>query len=300
MTVDNFAIDELTRYLLGEMSEEDQTQLELRCFGDPQLFAELCAFRDKLIDGYVTGGLSPTMRQRFETGIENSWAMNERIRFAETLQEAIAARRDGFVSESPRPNVRTRGLVALARRYRRPLFATAILAITLGAGWLFIRNRRQRDMEAGLQTPSPLATDETATSPNQSGSPVNGSVTPSPPTTLYNPMLTVALTSDLGSNATDVRADVLIPQNTIIVKLLLMVEQTPDVDYGVVVQTPAGADVFKTDHLKPHANDLGKSVELFVPASRLPDGDYVIRVSGVTADNEMINAGNYYLHIRKS
>src|ERR1051326_4573898 len=64
---DSSANEQLTRYLLGEMSEAEQTQIEVRYFADPQLLAELCAWRNRLIDDYVCGGLSPSMRQRFET-----------------------------------------------------------------------------------------------------------------------------------------------------------------------------------------------------------------------------------------
>jgi anti-sigma factor RsiW len=87
--------EELTRYLLGEMTEEEQTRMEAHCFADPQKFAELCAWRDSLIDHYVSNDLSPGLRERFEAAIENAWAMNERIRFVETLQTAIDARREG-------------------------------------------------------------------------------------------------------------------------------------------------------------------------------------------------------------
>ena len=87
--------EELTRYLLGEMTEEEQTRMEALYFADPQRFAELCAWRDSLIDHYVSNELSPSLCERFEAAIENAWAMNERIRFAETLQTAIDARREG-------------------------------------------------------------------------------------------------------------------------------------------------------------------------------------------------------------
>jgi anti-sigma factor RsiW len=92
----------LTRYLFGEMAEEEQTQLEAHYFADPEKFAELCAWRDGLIDSYMSDELTPTLRLRFEAAIDNAWAMNERIRFAETLQEAIDGRREGRPRTSPK------------------------------------------------------------------------------------------------------------------------------------------------------------------------------------------------------
>jgi anti-sigma factor RsiW len=70
---DNSTNEELTRYLLGEMPEEEQTDFEMRYFSDGQLFGELCARRNQLIDSYVSGRLSPPMRERFEAGIDKSW-----------------------------------------------------------------------------------------------------------------------------------------------------------------------------------------------------------------------------------
>ena len=95
MSEKNRTDEELTRYLFGEMAEEEQTQLEAHYFADPEKFAELCAWRDGLIDQYVSGELSPSLRLRFEAAIDNAWAMNERIRFVETLQETIDGRREG-------------------------------------------------------------------------------------------------------------------------------------------------------------------------------------------------------------
>src|SRR5690242_5285877 len=100
------------------MSEEEQSEFEMRYFGDAQLFGQLCAWRNNLIDRYVSNELSPLMRQRFEAGIDKSWVVNERIRFAETLQGEIDVRGAGLVTQ-PRGRALTReSLLRLARNYR--------------------------------------------------------------------------------------------------------------------------------------------------------------------------------------
>jgi anti-sigma factor RsiW len=128
--------EELTRYLFGEMAEEEQTQLEAHYFSDPQKFGELCAWRDGLIDHYMSDELSPSLRQRFEAAIENAWAMNERIRFAETLQEAIDARRAGV---PPLPKVgRWQSFRKFCARYRLDILAFAIVTLLAVLAWLLI------------------------------------------------------------------------------------------------------------------------------------------------------------------
>jgi len=133
LSPDNSANEKLTRYLLGEMSEEEQMQLEMHYFADPQMFAELCASRNNLIDSYVAGGLSPSLRGRFEAGIEKSWAMKERIRFAETLQKALEQRGATSTSRGARRTF------SFGAHYRNRVVLAALLLIILAALWLILR-----------------------------------------------------------------------------------------------------------------------------------------------------------------
>ncbi|HYX30618.1 MAG TPA: hypothetical protein VE863_18930 [Pyrinomonadaceae bacterium] len=123
--------EEFTRYLLGEFSDEEQTQFEIQYFANPQRFAELCAWRDQLIDNYVSDGLPPALRLRFEAAIENSWMMNERIRFAEDLQQTIDRATPGSTSHL---HFSARRLSAAAISDRTPtVLVIALLVIVIAA-----------------------------------------------------------------------------------------------------------------------------------------------------------------------
>ena len=300
LSPDNSANEKLTRYLLGEMSEAEQMELEVSYFADPQMFAELCAARNHLIDGYVAGGLSPSLRRRFEAGIEKSWAMNERIRFAETLQEAIDAR--GATPVSRRHLTASASMRAFAANHRGTMLAVCALLMILGAGWVVIRIRHHQAVnneEDGLQNsaPAPFASSRGASPSTES--PGNGSAETSDTaaTLKPNPVLAVTLTPEVVRSPSDATRGIIIPQKTVIVHLLLIVDRPQDLDYRGVLTTFEGARVFETGQLKAHANETGRAVELFVPANRLSDGDYVVRLSGVTADNKLSSA-NYYFHVR--
>jgi hypothetical protein len=285
------------------MSEEEQTEFEMRYFGDAELFGQLCAWRNHLIDSFVSGRLSPSMRQRFEAGIENSWAVNERIRFAETLQGEIDTRGGGL--GTPR-----RGRVAriresswrAARSYRRPALVAAILLSISGVAWLIVRSRQDplnesTGSENSSSGPSAQnANRSTQSQPNLKESPTNSGTRTSGD---LNSVLTIPLTSAVTGTASDVRADVLIPPSAVIVKLVLIVDQTQDADYSAVVTTAKDAEIFKTDYLKPHTNETGKAVELFVPANRLPEGDCIVQLRAVTSNNETLAVEKYYLRVRK-
>lgn len=78
------------RYLLGDLSEEDQTQLEEQFFLDERKFEELEIAEDELIDRYVRGELSIKDRKSFEQRML-SRRIVERVDVARILAKKIAS-----------------------------------------------------------------------------------------------------------------------------------------------------------------------------------------------------------------
>ena len=58
--------DVLVRYLLGQLSEEEQEQIEEQYIGDGDFLDQLLVVEDDLIDDYVTGSLPAQDRLHFE------------------------------------------------------------------------------------------------------------------------------------------------------------------------------------------------------------------------------------------
>src|SRR6516225_5657472 len=56
----------LTRYLLGELSEDERTALEEQYIADPNIFGEVARAESDLVDDYVRGKLAPEAHERFE------------------------------------------------------------------------------------------------------------------------------------------------------------------------------------------------------------------------------------------
>lgn len=80
----------ITAYLLGELSEHEQEQLEARYFADDALFEQLLAIEDELIDRYARGEISGPERLRLERHFMKSPARRKRVRFAEALLRHIS------------------------------------------------------------------------------------------------------------------------------------------------------------------------------------------------------------------
>src|SRR4026209_46955 len=93
MSVNNETL--IARYLLGELPEEQQVEIEDRAFSDKDYLASITAVENDLIDEYVRGELSIADRQRFETRFLASAERRKRVEFATALRTVV--------SESPIP-----------------------------------------------------------------------------------------------------------------------------------------------------------------------------------------------------
>ena len=80
----------IARYLLGELSEEEQTQLEERAFSDPDYLQQVRAGEKDLIDEYVRGELSDTMLPAFERRFFASEHRRRQIEFARAFTQVVA------------------------------------------------------------------------------------------------------------------------------------------------------------------------------------------------------------------
>jgi len=62
----------LRRYLLGALSEDETAELEGLYFASDELFEELLAEEDDLVDAYVSGELTPDEMSRFDALLSGS------------------------------------------------------------------------------------------------------------------------------------------------------------------------------------------------------------------------------------
>jgi anti-sigma factor RsiW len=140
----------ITDYLLGEVSEQQRTEIEERFFANDDFFERVQAAEDDLIDEYVNGELTERERLLFEKNFAITPQRKQRIEFSRSLMQRGGA----LVRESPRETHKSlKRLLAvfLGWQKRTPGISltgglvTALLAVSVLAGvWLFIENRRLR------------------------------------------------------------------------------------------------------------------------------------------------------------
>src|SRR5215467_4507664 len=80
----------LQNYLLGNLSEEAQVQVEDRAFADPDYLAAVEAAEADLIDAYVRGELSEPDRRQFERLFLLSSERRKKVEFAKALAQVAA------------------------------------------------------------------------------------------------------------------------------------------------------------------------------------------------------------------
>ena len=91
----------MTRYLLGELSEQERAALEQQYFDDPQVFEQVLRSESELVDGYVRGQLSAEAREQFEQTYLKHPKRRERVKFAEALVNRIDQNETAEPSEKP-------------------------------------------------------------------------------------------------------------------------------------------------------------------------------------------------------
>jgi len=85
MKVDPFSEDSLVRYLLGDLTEEEQVEIEERAFQDQRCRRSIEAAESDLIDAYVRGELSERERRQFEGRFFASAERRRKVEFAKAL-----------------------------------------------------------------------------------------------------------------------------------------------------------------------------------------------------------------------
>jgi len=82
-TTDETAL--MTRYLLGDVSEEEQVQLEEQFFADDESYQQLVALEDELRYDYAQGTLNPRQRGLFEKRFLTAPAEQKKVELAKAV-----------------------------------------------------------------------------------------------------------------------------------------------------------------------------------------------------------------------
>ena len=306
-----------TRYLLGELTEQEQAALEERYLRDPQVFNQVLQVESELVDAYARGQLSTEMRARFEKSYLKHPARRERVEFARALTTRIDER-EGPVTrpeQSPQSALhiswKQRLLATLGGQRPALRFAMAltIVLIALAGTWMFINNRwRQQQREAAQvqaqrenqerrereQTASQQSA-QTPQLPPETAEPSPNSITNSAP-----PIVSLALTAGGVRSADGVPTQTLvIPHDTTQAQILLNLKDDTYPRYRVSLRQVGGSEIFTQTNIRPRSTKAGARFVFKVPAGRFTSGDYALTLSGITPEGEVDDLNKSLFRVEK-
>lgn len=288
------------RYLLGDLPEREQLQLEQEYFADGELFEAIWDCENELVDAYVRGQLPKQERERFERHYLTTPKHQHRVavarRFVPAADATIVQTRETVSETADKPSWWATFLALFSVPQMAWGGALALLLLTLGGWWYF----RQTPVEQIAQTTPSVqpsvpvtAPPTTATTPVPVAPSSPPQVSPSAPATTVPAVLAFALGGAL--RAPGEVQPLVIPRGTKQVRMQIKLEGEAYPRYQIKLRSAGGATVLNQTSLLPTLNR--KAVAVLIPASKLSPGDYILTLSGVTSTNETEELHQHLLHV---
>ncbi|PWT88755.1 MAG: hypothetical protein C5B55_12605 [Blastocatellia bacterium] len=309
--------EKIVRYLLGELSEDEQVEIEGRAFEDQRVLQEILTIEQELIDDYVSGDIPEEKRRAFQTHFLASAERRKKVAFAKALATVVNESPAPAVEVSPSPSWRTK----LAAFFTRPMIAYSFAAasfllfvvgsllvvdrIRLGSELAQLRNVQESQIAQNRQLEKDLADERLrnqelmanrGTSPQETPTPEIRRESPQQPTTPSSPVV-VALSLLPGIS----RSGSSVPQLSItkdvsLVRLQVGIDpQETYKRYRVELRTEKGQQVLTQGNLTPR----GRSIPISLKADALTKGRYELTVKGITDSGTIEDVGFYYFDVVK-
>jgi hypothetical protein len=319
----------IVRYLLGDLPEEEQAQVEDRAFTDHEYLQSLLTVENDLIDEYVRGALSDSERRQFEGRFLASPGRQQRVELARAL--ARVAPEFMAAEEAARPAVTSAPASwwgALAAFLRGPhlalkfSLAAAALILTVGGAWLIgetvrlraqvtqLRAERGRREEAWQQRVAEQSarsedlaaqlrrereqrerSEELTRQLQRERSERGPAGLPSQAT-----LVSLALWPGISRSTVD-RPRLVLPRSARLAQLQIGLERGDEYErFRAELRTREGQEVLSQSNLRARA---GRAVVLNLPASALATGEYELALKGITDQGKVEDVGYYHFSVLK-
>lgn len=322
------------RYLLGDLSQDDEIRIEEAFFADDARFEELEIAEAELIDAYVQKRLSAEDQRQFEAKLRTSPPLLERVKFARLLKDKAAESFSSpqevsserlYTASQSRPAARLKwweGL--LVQPAFRVANAAGVFVILVGGGVLFVASRnlhnhaiqlaseraaweQQRQssdqqakieqLSADLQRERELrAEDLKFIEEYQQANRVKEAPTQQPSLSTF---ATVFLTPGSLRSGAGAQSELTIRPEATTARLQLALERSDYPTYNAAIQTAEGTEVARKSRLRPHKTQSGHQLLLSVPTTLLTRGDYTVHLDGVTASGQVETVSDYAFRVVK-
>ena len=322
----------ITQYLLGELPEEQQVEIEDRAFSDQEFMASITSVENDLIVEYVRGEMPAADRARFESRFLASESRRKRVEFAKALTQLLPETRVTERGTRKASVTRSSWRDALAAFINglnpagRIALTTATLLLLVGGAWLITQTLILRSQLAQLQAQQSShqndrqsleqqvaserrRNEELAAQLNQEKQQraqsdeslrrLSETVNQQPNEAPRSIIASLTLLPGLSRGATT-QPKLILPRNASVARLQIGIEPEEDYkNFGVELRTASGRPVWMRDSLTARSSRGGRSIRLTLPASALLPGEYELRLKGVPAAGPPEDVGFYYFEVMK-
>ena len=296
----------LEGYLLGEVSEQQRTRIELEYLKRPEALERLAAVEHELVDAYVGDELPADRRRRFEAVLLPSAAIQRRVEFARQLS--------AYVAGQPAPPRQSWWQQALAAFQFRPAaqFAMATLAVVFGAAAVltFVQLRHARlelarvERERAELVARASAQGQTSAPLQPPGGEAPAPLQTPPPSSTgverpgAAPQVAIMLAPGLVRGEPSA-APAIVARATDQIRLRLRLEVQEHQSYRATVETLQGREILSRDGLRATPLNGSHVVSFTIAASTLPAGSYLVTLSGRTPAGGSTDVAVYPFAVRR-
>jgi anti-sigma factor RsiW len=278
----------MTRYLLGEVSAQERAEYEDKYLSDDDVFQELVALENELIDRYILGELSPEDRKRFERSFLSHPERRETVEIARSLlvhsasAESMASQVKVTANANDVPSLPGARAAAWTMQISA---AVIVLMMTAGVAALLISNRRLGNQVERLQAEQARIlheNDTLRTKVEQLSAAAQKSDRTIQQLTELQPDQSTIFFTLLGdaTRATDKPRELIIPGGVAAVSLRLIMARDSHARYSVSVKTAEGNLVWRGNNIRSRLiGSDGQEIALTLPSRLFHNGDYVIRIT---------------------
>jgi len=315
--------DMIVRYLLGELPEEQQVEIEDRAFQDRETEEAILAAESDLIDEYVRGEIPAAQRNRFESHFLASEQRRRKVEFA----RALAAVAD-HESEASAPVVAARQPVSERRPWwaffgnlspvGQLALAGAMLLLVFGVGWsirdqlqlrsqlrqLRAQQQSQEERRKSLEeqiTAERTHNGELAEQLEQLRQEEAARALQQKEPELPGPssILSLILMPGVSRGGSGDVPKVTVSPDVKAVRLQIGIDPRDDYPhYAVTISGPGGARVLAQSNLVARPTRGGKAIGVNLPAKQLGPGRHEVSLKGNNGSTDE-DLGFYYFEVRK-
>ena len=298
----------LVRYLLGNLTEEEQVRVEDQAFAEPDYLRAIEAAEADLIDDYVRGELTQADRRAFERHFLTSPQRRGKVEFARALAR-VTAEAPPLASASA-PGYKWQALIESIRAWNPALRSTAAASVVLGivgGSWLVFDNLSIRDRLSALEAERRHsdARDEGLVQQLTEAQKRADSLAAQMQKRSSSEQQGAPLVASLFLMAGPPRSEARVPQLVVgrgaqIAHIDIQLEAMDKYPrFRASVQTRSGRDVLVLSDLTPRRTGAGQIVSMDVPASVLGTGEYELALKGLSEGRGAEDIGYYYFSVKK-